>query len=330
MLSSADAIGKIQQIYREGDRQVPYPTFIRIFNDLLADPQEVVPKPPGEELAEKFRAACMAVNVGVYDSEGRGEARIEEFMEEVYPVWKEEIPSEEFAKYEDIVEGEMRGKFGAAKEAQPEAAQPVEGAGEKTSELLKRLGIAPSEEEEEEEAEAVGEAEAPEEELEGLELEVEPSDEEAARADTIVIPEVFDSVDELVSAVQRDRLEIKWHPRSDRKNFATYRLTDYEVDVFLVEGNTRNYVICSVPEERPEVLNVSQQMDAMAAEMGYQKTDEFYYKRREGDFLLRIRIWPDRLDMACGYPKGGDADSLTQQIQKIHRDLGELLERLSE
>ena len=37
MLSSADAIGKIQQIYMQGDRQVPYLTFMSVFNELLED-----------------------------------------------------------------------------------------------------------------------------------------------------------------------------------------------------------------------------------------------------------------------------------------------------
>jgi hypothetical protein len=65
MLSSADAMGKIQQIYMEGTRPVPYLTFMNVFNELLTDPIKVIPKEPSEELKEGFRAVCMAVNVGV-------------------------------------------------------------------------------------------------------------------------------------------------------------------------------------------------------------------------------------------------------------------------
>ncbi len=325
MLSSADAIGKIQQIYMEGNRQVPYLTFMNVFNDLLEDPVNVVPKEPSDELAEKFRAACMAANVGVYDQEGRSEDRVREFKEKVYPAWQEALPPQKFEKYRDIIEGKLRERRAERKKAGGAKAEP---GASRTSDLLQRLGITPAEAEEEE-------TEPAREEVEGLELVAEPAEEaqtERAQAPTVVEsqqwPEVFDTVDDLVTAIQQEELELDYLPRDERSVFARYMLGDKEVTVFLVSGNTRNYVTVSVDQGYPDALNVRQMADSTALEMGYRPTSEFYYRRMEGDYLLRIRLWPDRVDMACGYPKGADREVVVQQIHKLHRDLGELIERL--
>ena len=68
--------------------------------------------------------------------------------------------------------------------------------------------------------------------------------------------------------------------------------------------------------------------ESLQGEMGYRKTEDATYRRKEGDFLLRFRIEPNRVDLPCGYPKGAGLDITIQQLQKAHRDLGELLERL--
>ncbi len=146
MLSSADAIGKIQQIYMEGSRPVPYLTFMNVFNDLLEDPIKVIPKEPSDEMKERFRAACMAANVGVYDTEGRGDDRVSEFKEKVLPVWREKLPADEFTKFDDIIEGAMRAKFRDENQKRAAADTVSESGSLKTSELLRRLGIAPDDE----------------------------------------------------------------------------------------------------------------------------------------------------------------------------------------
>jgi len=352
MLSSADAMGKIQQYYLDGSRPVPYLTFMHVFNDLLEDPTAVIPKEPSEELKEKFRAACMAVNVGVFDTEGRGDDRVREFKEKVLPVWQQKLPAEEFAKYQDIIDGGMRAKF--RKEKTPASAETItESATSKTSDLLRRLGITPEPQEGAasetistaeaetvpelepevaaptepadlaEAAEDVFELESPEafalEEPEELEVGVPPEE---------TIPEVFESIDALVQAVRSGLLPTDFRPLQDMTAHSRYRLGEREVTIRLVEGNTRNYVIGAVECGYQQIPNAEDVLDDIATEMGYRKSDEFTYRRREGDFLLRFRVLPERVDMPVGYPKGGGPDILVQQIQKVHRDLGELLERL--
>ncbi len=353
MLSSADAMGKIQQIYMEGARPVPYLTFMNVFNDLLEDPIKVVPKEPDDELKERFRAACMAVNVGVYDTEGRGEDRVREFKEKVLPVWQAALPADEFAKFDGILEGSMRAKFRDESEKRAAADTVSESGSLKTSELLRRLGIAPEEGQEaapaqtqpepgpELEIDVTPKAPAKEEavfELEGadaFELESpgggaleEPETSEVFPPSAEGLPRVFPSVDEMIQAVRDGRLHVQFRAREDMTPFARYRLGTHQVEVRLVDGNTRNYVIGAILVGYGSLPDGEDAMDDMATEMGYSKTDGLTYRRREGDFLLRIRAQADRIDMPCGYPKGDGADVVAQQIQKIHRDMGELLERL--
>jgi len=345
MLSSADAMGKIQQHYMDGSRPVPYLMFMHIFNELLDDSVRVVPKEPSDELKERFRAVCMAVNVGVHDSEGRGDARVREFKEKVVPVWREKLSAEEFDKYQDILGGGMRAKF--RKEETTAAADTVaESASSKTSDLLRRLGITPAGEEGTEPAEAESgldrELEVSEEPLsltdaaekafelgspEGSALE-EPEELEVPMPAQEGIPDVFGSIDELIAAVRGGQLPTDFGPRQDMTPHSRYRIGDHEVEIRLVTGNTRNYAIGAVNCGYAQLANSEDLVDDIANEMGYRKSDEFTYRRREGDFLLRIRMLADRLDMPVGYPKGGGPDILIQQIQKVHRDLGEVLERM--
>ena len=355
MLSSADAMGKIQQIYMEGTRPVPYLTFMNVFNDLLEDPIKVVPKEPSDELKEKFRAACMAINVGVHDTEGRGDARVREFKEKVLPVWQGALPADEFGKFNDIIGGGMRAKFRDESEKRAGADTVSESGSLKTSELLRRLGIAPQEGEGAAQAEPGAEEEpdveidvtpkAPSkdeaifelENADAFELEApgggaleEPESSEIFPSDAEDLPRVFPGVDALVEAVRGGRLHVQFGAREDLSPFARYRLGDYQVEVRLVDGNTRNYVIGAVSVGYSSMPNGQDTMDDIAAEMGYNKTDEVTYRRREGDFLLRMRVQADRIDMPCGYPKGDGAAVVAQQIQKVHRDMGELLERLQQ
>ena len=341
MLSSADALGKIQQYYTDGSRQVPYLTFMNVFNDLLADPVKIVPKEPTEELKEKFRAACMAVNIGIYDTEGRGDDRAREFREKILPVWKAKLPVTEFAKCNDILEGGMRAKAVKEEEKRAGADTVTESTSLKTADLLRRLGIAPDEKAGQEKPKAAAPAPAkaasPQQpgeeafELEspgGVALE-EPDTSEVLPPRQGGLPAVFASIDELVEALRQGRLLVAFSAREDAAPFARYRIGNQEVQVRLVDGNTRNYVIGAVGVGYARIPDGQKLLDGIAQDMGYRKTEDLTYRRKEGDFLLRFRIEPNRVDLPCGYPKGGGLDIAIQQLQKVHRDMGELLEMLA-
>ena len=338
MLSSADAIGKIQQIYTDGTRQVPYLTFMNVFNDLLEDRVKVVPSEPTEELKEKFRAVCMAVSAGIQDTEGRGDDRAREFNEKVVPVWKAKLPAAEFAKFDDILQGAMRPKVPQPDEKRAGADTVTESTSLRTADLLRRLGIAPDDKAVQGKAPtpaAAAPAAAGKPGEEAFELESaggaaleEPETSEVLPPPHGGLPSVFPSIDELVDALRKGRLVMQFGSRDDVDPFARYRIGSQEVQVRLVDGNTRNYVIGAVNTGYARIPDGPKLAASSAIDMGYTKVEDQSYRRKEGDFLLRLRIEPNRVDLPCGYPKGGGVDITVQQLQKVHRDMGELLERL--
>ena len=337
MLSSADAIGKIQQLYTDGTRPVPYLTFMNVFNDLLDDPVKVVPKEPTDELKEKFKAACMAVHVGIYDTEGRGDDRANEFRSKVLPVWKAKLPAADFAKFNDILEGSPLAKAAKEEEKRAGADTVTESTSLKTADLLRRLGIAADDKAPKEKPKAAAPAKpAPAEKSgeEAFELEspggvaLEEPESEVLPPLKGGLPSVFASIDDLVSALRQGGLLPQFSSRDDLQPFARYRIGAQEVQVRLVNGNTRNYVIGAVNLGYASIPEGHEQVGTIAQEMGYRKSEDQTYRRTEGDFLLRVRIEANRVDLPCGYPKGGGVDITIQQLQKVHRDMGELLERL--
>ncbi|MGD2175932.1 MAG: hypothetical protein PVJ27_11060 [Candidatus Brocadiaceae bacterium] len=298
MLSSVDPIGKIQQIYREGTRKVPYTMFMNVFNELLADPSELVPREPSPELRERFRALCMAANVGVADPEGRGDERVQEFLEKVYPVWRDELPAEEFEEYERIVEGRMRERFrGARQEGAPEVEAPA-GAGE-SARLLKRLGL----------------------------VEGEPEEEAAAGAGE-PLAEVFGSVDRLIAAAKDGRIEPRLTTRQEDEEWTRYRLGDHEVSVKLARTDGQLYVVLGTDVGYEGVPEAGVRITDIAAEMRYVRMSDYAYLREGEEATYTLKVGPRRATIASGLDADTPPRDLLVQIQRLHRDLGELVERI--
>jgi hypothetical protein len=297
MLSRADMMGKIQQLYRE-DRPVPYLTFMHMFNDLLADAENLVPEEPADGIREQFRAACMCAAVGVFDREGRAERRLKEFRETVYPHWKARLSPEQFAPYEDIVEGTERRKR-AEKERQL-AAQAVD---ERSQALLRKLGL----------AQGPDEAPAP-----------PPADLPAhlRRA------RKFGSVDELCKALRSGELQAEYLPREKATNLASYPLDGQDVTVKLARAKGKTYVVLSVGVGRETAPDGPEVVDTLAAEMGYRRVADFAYMRDDGEFTCTISVGPHVTNTACTADKGNADPATVRRIQRLHRDLGELVERL--
>ncbi|MFO7958483.1 MAG: hypothetical protein R6X33_15450 [Candidatus Brocadiia bacterium] len=311
MLSFADPIGKIQQIYMEGDREVPYTTFMTVFNELLIDKVKVVPKEPSEELAEVFRAVCMAANVGVIDREGRGERRLEEFREKVLPVWKETLTEEQWEKFERILSGRMRRKA----RGEPEREEVPTAPDEKEAEVLARLGLLGRER-------APATVEQPE------AAATEPEPEEEAPVEAEPLPDVFPSVDALVEAIKEDRLEVQYTTREESEEFASYRLGDREVSVMLARADDKVYAILKAPVGYEDLPGGEEDLEEAALAMRYAHMRGHAYMREDEDLVYTLRVGPHTINMACALAHDSSDRAVVLQIQRLHRDLGELLERL--
>jgi hypothetical protein len=308
MLPKVDIIGKIQQLYME-KRPVPYLTFIHVFNELLEDPAKMVPKKPSADLREQLRAACMAVNVGILDTEGREEGRIREFREKIYPAWQAALPREEMAKYDAILRGTLREKR-QPRAYEKEAVAVAEGH-DRSRELLKRLGLV------EVAAETPG---------------VQPRAAKAGAAEAAQeamppVPE-FDNVDNLCEAIRAGELKARYAPRGKEAEFARYKLEGFDVAVKLAAAGESRYAVLTVGVGRATVLNARERIETAAAEMRYARMSDFAYLRRDDEFVCTLTVGPNSMNLACSPTQAGADDDIIRRITLLHRDIGELVERL--
>jgi hypothetical protein len=299
MRPTVDVIAKVQELYMQG-RPVPYLTFMHVFNGLLADPMSVEPRKPSEALREEFRAACMAVNVGILDTEGREEQRAREFREKVYPAWKAALPPAEFAKYDEILRGGLRDK---RPRLAHEGQLAVQEGADRSRELLKKLGLV-------EEAPAA------------------PAAEPVELPARMRAPRRFTGVDGLCRAIRGGQLKAQYAPKGQEGEFARYALDGKEVIVKLAEAEGRHYTVLTIGVGRSNVRDAQERIDDLAAGMHYVRMADYAYMRRDEDLVYTLTVGPNVSHMACAATEQGAEDDLVRRIERLHRDLGELVEHM--
>jgi len=308
MLPKVDVIGKIQQLYME-KRPVPYLTFMHVFNELLEDPTQVIPRKPSPDLREQLRAACMAVNVGILDTEGREENRVREFREKIYPAWQAALPREEMAKYDAILRGALREKQ-RPRPHEKDAVAVGEG-DDRSRELLKKLGLV---EEAAKTPAAQGRA-------------AKAGTTEATQAPKRPVRE-FDNVDNLCEAIRAGELKVQYARRGEETESALYKLEGFDVEVKFAAAGESRYAVLTVGVGRSTVLNARERIDTAAAEMRYVRMSDFAYLRRDDEFVCTLTVGPNSVNLACSPAQAGAENDVIRRITLLHRDIGELVERL--
>jgi hypothetical protein len=296
MLARIDHIGKIQQLYNDR-RPVAYLTFMHVFNELLADPAKVSPRYPTETLKETFRAACMAVSVGVTDTEGRAEQRMREFRQNVCPAWKAFLPADEFARYEQMLREQGEGAPGMAAKV-PVVTAPTA----RTNALFQRLRI--------------------------MDTGREEARAEAAAPAAVGQPRTFASVDEVCAQLLDGRLKAEYVPRGTKAEFGRYRLGDVSVAVTLADGDGRKYAVLMAEAGYASLPGAEERLDDATAEMGFVRQAPYAYLRQDDRFVCTLKVGPQKITVACSMDEPDVARCAAQTIQRAHMDLGELLERL--
>lgn len=302
-----DPVGKISDIYTDGTREVPYLTFMHIFNDLLADPMNVVPREPSEELMGTFKAACMAVGVGVSDSEGRAEQRVKEFQENVFAVWKEKLSRKDFMQFEDILRGAALRKR-KAEEKSRAGKTSLSGRTKKSSALLKRLRLIDADEA-----------------LEG-EGTTEPEKPGAAAPPAAQEPERFESMSAMCRSIRAGQVSCEFGP-GDGRTLGHYAMGAHEVTVRLAEASGQNYVVLTVNVGYSSLAGGVEMMGVIAEAMGYVKMGESQFMRKDEDFVHTLKAQKEKASLASASANGVPGD-VAAQLTRLHWDLGELLERM--
>ena len=304
-----DPVGKIQEFYLDGTRSVPYLTFMSVFSALMKDPVSLTPAEPREDLRETFRAACMAVNVGVVDKEGRAEKRVTEFREKIYTLWKKRLDPAEFAKYEEVINGAMRAKLREKEEKKRVAAQQES---ESSRRMLAKLGLLEMTEEEAPPPSAAdvvasGDAELP------------------AR---LAYAKRFNSIDEICKAVHGGEMKPLYTPQQQNKEFAKYPLGDREVTVKLAESSGQEYTILVIGIGSNDIPDAGVRLEEFAVDTGYSWVTDNAYIRRTPDLVFTLKMGREVTSLACTLVKGAKDPGVVAYLQRLHRDFGELVERL--
>ena len=338
-----DPLGKVLEMYNDGSRQVPYLTFMHVFNDLLEDPLAVVPKEPSDELKDTFRAACMAASIGVTDTEGRAAQRLKEFQTKVLPLWKDKLGRKEFRQFEDVIRGGGLRRRRAL--AAREKSTSFVAANEKSSALLRRLQLVSQPDDErgepspavkpwqqEADAEPVAPSE-PEQPVPVPPAQPAPKPEPPWQADdrpTEAIMEhvsTFESMSALCKALHDGRLKPETGDGGSVE-FARYQLSGQRVAVKLARSGQQHYVVLAVAVGHASLAGGLEAMDVMAGAMGYLKMAQGAYMRKDDEYVHTLKAGPARISMASAAPPGDREGHLVTQLTRLQWDLGELLERM--
>lgn len=309
-----DPVGKVSEMYKEGESQVPYLTFMHIFNDLLEDPLRVVPRKPSEELKEKFRAACMAVGMGIVDPEGRAEQRVNEFKTRVVPVWLETMDERESRDTDALLRGVRRRPRSDPKQSDDTHFDLNKPVSEKSSALLARLRLIDVGNAQESSdtvtatgTPAPGEALAP-----------------AAAADG-----VYGSMSEICRAISRGLIKVA--PGDDQgRMLGKYSISGHTVSVKLARASGQVYAVLTTDMGVDTVNGGTAAMDEMAASMGFLKMTGNAYMRKQEQHVHTLKAMPKKVSLACAVSENDLGEAIVSLLSRLHWDMGELIERMEQ
>ena len=288
----------IKAAYEEAREGVPYATFMKCFNALLEDPAEIEPKQPEEDLHPYFEAVCMSFDLGIRDEQNRGERRRKEFFENIYPLWREQMPAGRFHHMDKILEGDSEIKGSKRQDRQRE--RQLEKAERALDDALREAGVEelsvegiapdldnvepePDVELEEETANEGGETAEQEEEAEVI-APLEPVEESEVD---------YPSLGKLIKAIEEGEIEpefVSAKKQKSREPLATCLFEDCEVELRLVESAKYRYVMlkCQSHSNRHEKL--MDRISTCLQNRGFKgpKKNAFTKGGKKGDYRVEV------------------------------------------
>jgi hypothetical protein len=314
-------VGKITDMYKEGEGEVPYLTFMHVFNDLLRDPMAIEPKEPTEELKEKFRAACMAAGMGVLDPEGRAGQRVKEFRENIVPVWKGFLEEEEFRETQALLRGEAlrrrRERQRELEESQFDLERPTN---EKSSALLARLKLIDTDEEpdQQDEKKDTGKVRAT------------GAPRPAPSAVPPAEPEgVYESMSSLGRAIRGGQVELTATDDSGHE-LGVYRLNTHSVSVKLARASGQVYAVLTANAGTEDISRGPAAIDDIAEQMGFIKMAPQAYMRKQENRVHTLKAMEKKVSLACAVSEDDLDEKIVSLLNRLHWDMGELLERIDQ
>ena len=336
-----DPVGAMSRAFRDGTKEAPYPLLMNCLNRLLKDPINVVPLPPSEDLKQFFRAVCMAVDLGIADPQGRGEDRKREFLDHVYPVWKEALSEAEFQPFQEIVDGKVRQRIDQEKKQKQESSEPTprpvrqarvseesEAARhQKFARLMEQALREVGDEEEAEEAAAQGSRHAPA--PEPAAPEITPA---AAQAKTptapLELPLHADTSEELANTISSGDAPLRYSSPKERTFYAQYYLRGEQVTVQLVKSVSARYCVVVYPHGYAQRTGAGVVARNQLAEMGYTERKPLSYEKTVDHRHSRVKLTSTTTSVARRREAEFTPNSLAQTVRWLDGELLRVIHRL--
>ncbi len=322
-----DPTASVSKMFRDGNRLVPYPLLMACLNRLLKDPSALAPHPPSEDLRPLFRAACMAVDLGVADPLERDEERKKEFFEHIYPVWRQSMSAEEFQPYQDILDGKTRQRMEQQREEEgrrraEEAQEALEKAAEEAAKPRQRLRFVDL-------TQAALEADEEVQEVADVGISPRPTRPARRRGPELIVEDLtatlMDSVEDLADTLAAGELPIEYCDRRTRRPYARYRFGDENVTVQLLKTGHAYYLLLSYPRGFAELPGAPEAVQAVMVEMGYQQAGPFSFERVQSEFTFKVSVGAHSTNVVQkrGFPF--TAAALGRAVEQLHADLVRIL-----
>ena len=361
-----DPASAINKIFREGRRPVPYPVFMNCLNRLIKDARTLEPCPPSEELKEFFRAACMAVDLGIADKTSRAEDRTKEFMEHVWPAWEEALPEAEFKPYQEIIGGERRQLLERTRQEEQtrraeEAADRSRREESRTSlEEMRpmiakaaRAAIAALGGDEEEEAQnaAIGPQAAaigPHAAATGPHAAEGVDEEELALADTRnptppaggkidgAAPVsggteetiVESSIVKLANAIESGQVPVRYATRRPKTPYARFGFRDQSVAVQPIASGGSYYILMSYAHGVEDIKSVVPIIRNVLTGLGYVETEPVAYEKMIGMTKHKVRIGLRGMSLAQKHSAPLGAEEFSHSLTGMLAELVEMVDAI--
>ncbi len=300
MAKRADPVASIRKIYNEEIRAIPYPVFMRCFDKLLVNPPEPKPTAPSEDLKKYFKTVCMAVERGVSDTERRGEDRIREFYDHVYPVWKDSLSEDEFKGYQDILDGKVREEKKRRERQMQESFDEFQEVRKKRDPGASHLRF----------EKAMQDALREEERREGRQ---EPNDRPSEKTtpeeqgelerkggdgEKMEVP-AMDSAKQLSEAILSGKVPIRYTEPENKNPLAAYYSGDKYVTLRLVRTRRSYYLYLNCSGGYSQREDAQQRVLAITSQLGYEEKDDFRYNMQGKNYTFKLKIGEKSTHLAC-------------------------------
>ncbi len=333
MANLSDPAKTIERIYQDEIHEIPYPVFLKCFDSLCIQPPKPDPAEPTEELKNDFRAVCMAAERGVADADSRGEDRIKEFYEYIYPAWKEQLREDEFQEYQDILDGKLKENIDKKKESD-------------NSDMISSLEDISSEEGEEEivnfesmhsKFEKVMQQALEEEDGKvrqedsyvngetATEGEAEKSEESPISEQEDAGVPVLQSAKHLSQSVLSGKIPLSYTDMKDKKPFSAYWFEDEKVMVRLVHSERSYYLYLTFPVGYVAREDSEERILAVTSRLGYSEVTDHDYRLVGRNYSLRLKFGPKQTHLACRTEAALTPKTFAKALDEINKHLLEII-----